>query len=272
MNDKIKFNYDKIKKKVLKKPYLYGMVLLLIVIIFPLFMCMLYFIGDNCFVLINTSLTVGDTLSFYGSILAFFGTIVLGFIAVWQNNKANDNNDRITRIEEERYKLEFQPFVIINNWKLTIDNVIDIALMPKTLKQLNIQIGETKSPSKRCTSIKMQFVNTSNSYTMVSYSGAKIYDNEKYILDWSNCISSSNDSKLYLDTCEMGEMSFYSDWDKMKELEGKVIKLELILENRYGESYKESVDIWTIRLSEKGLNHSEGYIYLHPQNYLIEKL
>lgn len=144
--------------------------------------------------------------------------------------------------------------------------------MPKTLKQLNIQIGETISPSGKCTSIKMQFVNTSNSYTMVSYSGAKIYDNEKHILDWANCISGSIDSKIYLDTGKIGEMSFYSDWDVMKELEGKVIKLELILENRYGESYKESVDIWTISLSEKGLNHTEGYIYLHPQNYLIEKL
>lgn len=77
LNDKIRVNYDKIKKKVLKKPYLYGMVLLVVVIFFPLFMYVLYFIGDNCFVLINTSLKVGDALSFYGSILAFLVLLYL---------------------------------------------------------------------------------------------------------------------------------------------------------------------------------------------------
>jgi len=60
-----------------------------------LFTWLAYFIGDCGFVLIHISLTVGDVLGFYGSILAFLLTIALGALALWRNGKANKTNEKL---------------------------------------------------------------------------------------------------------------------------------------------------------------------------------
>lgn len=81
IEDKAKRLFSKIKAK----PYLWGFWSAAILLLIPILVWLLYYIGDNYFVLIRTSLTVGDALGFYASLLAFAGTIVLGAIAVWQN-------------------------------------------------------------------------------------------------------------------------------------------------------------------------------------------
>lgn len=45
----------------------------------------------------------GDLLNFYGSLLSFIGTIVLGVVASHQSWKANRLSERLLKIEEERY-------------------------------------------------------------------------------------------------------------------------------------------------------------------------
>lgn len=54
----------------------------------------LYFIGDNYIVLVNTSLGVGDALGFFGNILTFIGTLVLGLIVLVQNRVFKNENDK----------------------------------------------------------------------------------------------------------------------------------------------------------------------------------
>ena len=50
-----------------------------------------------------------DMLSYYGSALSFFGTIILGIIAVWQNNHANEINDRVSKMEMQSKRGYFIP-------------------------------------------------------------------------------------------------------------------------------------------------------------------
>lgn len=45
----------------------------------------------------------GDLLNFYGALLSFIGTIVLGIVASHQSWKANRLSERLLKIEEERY-------------------------------------------------------------------------------------------------------------------------------------------------------------------------
>lgn len=46
----------------------------------------------------------GDSaLLFYGSVLSLIGTLLLSYIAIWQNKQAKDINDRMLKIEEEKY-------------------------------------------------------------------------------------------------------------------------------------------------------------------------
>ena len=84
-------------------PTFYKVIKIVVVglIVYPVIIWSAYFLADNGFVLIRTSLGVGDAFGFYGSILAFIGTVLLGALALWQNNKLNKiNNDLV----QQQYK------------------------------------------------------------------------------------------------------------------------------------------------------------------------
>ena len=52
--------------------------------------------------------SAGEVLSYIGGFEALLGTIILGVVAIKQNNKANDINDRLLKMEEEsrRFRIE----------------------------------------------------------------------------------------------------------------------------------------------------------------------
>lgn len=50
----------------------------------------------------NTVFTASDLLGFYGSILSFLGTVVLGIVAVWQNKKATRINAKLLSLDSKR--------------------------------------------------------------------------------------------------------------------------------------------------------------------------
>lgn len=93
MNDRIKKHIDILWKKIKLKPYKWAAWIAIIFLIIPLIIFACYWIGDNYFVLIKTSLSVGDALGFYGSLLAFLGTVTLGAITIIQNNRATKQNN-----------------------------------------------------------------------------------------------------------------------------------------------------------------------------------
>ena len=44
-----------------------------------------------------------DALSFYGSFLSFIGTVILGLVAIWQNNKAHKLNEQLQKLEQAQF-------------------------------------------------------------------------------------------------------------------------------------------------------------------------
>lgn len=94
MNCKEKCKLEKIASLKKEYPMFWKLIKLAFItlLLIPVIIWFLYFIGDSGYILIHTSLTVGDALSVYCSLLAFLGTIFLGAIAAWQNNKANQIN------------------------------------------------------------------------------------------------------------------------------------------------------------------------------------
>ena len=208
-----------------------------------------------------------DVLNFYGSLLSFAGTVVLGALALWQNNKANDMNERLMKIENERFKLELQPYVLVTNWRLESKDIIDLILSPQ---KLYIQIQNSQIEELECACLSLNLANTSNSVTIVNYIDANVYHNEKFIESWSNSTANQQNSKIYIPCGEIGEISFYCSKEKMFSFLGKKISINLILENRYGERYKEIFDIVIAQLSKNSDN--SWYLYISPQNYKIEKL
>ncbi len=109
-NDRIKGLCTKVAKKCKKKPYLMGLIFAVVVLVFiPAIIWLCYFLGDNGVCLIQTSLTVGDALGFYGTVLSFIGTTALGVIAVWQNKRLQ-HLEEVSQIKESSCSIYIRKF------------------------------------------------------------------------------------------------------------------------------------------------------------------
>ena len=91
---------------------------------------MTYYIGDNYFIGINTSLGVGDALVFYGSLLAFLGTVSLGALALWQNNKLNILSKNMQKLEQAKLLsfVQLEKCEIVSDKKLTMEFYNDLTI------------------------------------------------------------------------------------------------------------------------------------------------
>lgn len=237
-------------------------------LVIPIVIWFVYLVG-HFWPLIPTDISAGELLSFWGTVLSFIGTICLGALALWQNIKANSISKRLSLIERERFKLDLQPFVLLTDWKIQEEEWRDVTIYPKKLYFSigSIEDGVTEYP---CLSLKL--TNTSNTYTMVSYSGAEVYkiDANKTLVDkWGVGSSNQKDTKLYLESGHTDEIVFYCSKEKMKSFQSNRVRIEFILSNRFDEKYKETFDIIVLSLGD---NYNEGwYVSLNPQNYRIEK-
>lgn len=77
-------------------------VLLVIIVFFPLVVIHVIFkIRVNCY-WIKSEWSAGEVLSYFGEVLSFIGTMVLGYVAIKQTEKSNSLSDKLVQIEEER--------------------------------------------------------------------------------------------------------------------------------------------------------------------------
>lgn len=120
------FSMLKANKEKRKKPYKTLVISNLILLVtIPFLINELYLWGISSGTSYFTLWGAEDVLAFYGSFLAFAGTVVLGIVAVWQNNKANETNKNMadlakqanalsTKLNDRNIKASVRPFIIIN--------------------------------------------------------------------------------------------------------------------------------------------------------------
>lgn len=103
--------FDWIKRNRLR--VLIGVVLFsIIIILIPIIINVMYLSNEGYLTVWDGS----DVLMFYGSVLSFTGTILLGGLALWQNERLNGINKKLT---EQQYKpiLTSTPLIDINDPK-----------------------------------------------------------------------------------------------------------------------------------------------------------
>lgn len=140
MNEKIRIICENILKNAKKEPYKYGFWCIIVLFLIPGLIWILYFVGDNIGIVINTSLTVGDALGFYAALLSFIGTVVLAGAALWQNQAF-----RLESRRKEEYAIRPYLFSEIE------DRHIDI-LADNQIEFLQITIESDGTPSFICAS------------------------------------------------------------------------------------------------------------------------
>lgn len=127
----------------------------ILLFLIPIMIWILYFFGDKGYVLIYTSLKVGDALGFYGSLLAFIGTLFLGILALWQNKKANEINMHLLDITKESIELEkqkYMSFILVEDVKLNVvDDIIRLTIKYKNSGEVPIyRIRLIQNPQDIC--------------------------------------------------------------------------------------------------------------------------
>lgn len=125
-------------KELLKKPWLY-IILFLASLVIPFVINWAYKCGlnsENSFV---TMWGADDMLSFYGSYLSAIGTIVLGIVAIHQNNKASEQVERSNELASQMQRLEQAKFV----------SMVDLALCRHDMRRQSIdEVRQEKMSSK----------------------------------------------------------------------------------------------------------------------------
>lgn len=117
MNEKEKKLVSNLKKLKADYPTLekYLNYIIAIVLMIPILIWLVYLIGHHK-TIIPTDITAGELLSFYGTLLSFLGIFCLSALALWQNEKANQMNERLIKLQLE----EYTPYLKIFSFAETI--------------------------------------------------------------------------------------------------------------------------------------------------------
>lgn len=111
----------------------------------------------------TTKWDAADTLSFYGSYLAFIGTVILGIVAIYQSKKEHQLNEKLQKLQQAQYismvsisKLE------INKRSVDAPNYLNMNMGDFDIIDLTAEQSETT----HCYHLDVEFENSS-SYPIV---------------------------------------------------------------------------------------------------------
>lgn len=122
------------KKRWYKKWWVYLLIIFVlgVLISIPFYINYVYLekANDN-----NITFTASDILSFYGSLLSFLGTVVLGVVALIQNEKIREFSIKTFEMEHRYMK---RPSLILDQVELEVDNCY--AVTYENYKSLRFQV------------------------------------------------------------------------------------------------------------------------------------
>ena len=206
--------------------------------------------------------SAGELLGYIGTLMSFWGTIILGWLALQASDKANELSKRVIELEQDHYRLEMRPFVLVSNWRAY---EIDATELVNDPKRKYIQIGTYKTGT--ALGVAVELTNTTESFITVEYSCGKAQNSD---LSWGKVAVNQENLKMTLPPNEKDEFVFYASLDFMKSQIGQHISIELILENRFSKRYKELFSIIITSLSDNvSRQPGKWHCCLFAQEYSI---
>lgn len=99
-----------------------------------------------------------DTLAFYGSYLSFLGTVVLGIVAIYQNKKSQDLNEKLEKLQQAQF------ISMVSTTKVMIETRSSSTPYYMNLKMPNISVIDLTAngfTTDNCYHIDVEFKNDS---------------------------------------------------------------------------------------------------------------
>lgn len=217
-------------------------ILIILCSLLPLIIVHILFKWNSGIAFLVAEWSAGELLGYIGTLLSFWGTIILGWLALQASNKANELSRRVIELEQDHYRLEMRPFVLVSNWKAY---EVDSRELVNDPKKKFIQIGSHKG--EKVLGLSIELTNTTESVITVQYNCGTARTRD---LCWGNAAVNQENLKMTLSPGEKDEFVFYASSNFMEKQVGQRISIELILENRFSKRYKELFTI-IITSSEK---------------------
>ncbi len=217
-----------------------------------------------------------------GDLISFVGTIVLGIVAIVQTKEANeqaetankqakvanDMSNRLMELEENRYKLETRPFVMLKDWNGSFENYYNIINCHEKLYIQSTKFELKNGATAFCVSLDL--LNTTQAYVSVQVNNLEYVDGNKSVFDGLSYANTVNIS-LRLNPGESGSIVFWGDTQILKDaLSHGKIRFSFILENRFGERYQESFDAVIVIMAPLR-EEDEPFVVFSASNYRIGK-
>ena len=245
-------------------------VLIIAIIFLPMLVIHFLFKIHSNYYWIEAEWKPGEVLGYFGDILSFVGTVVLGYIAIMQTEKANQLNGELLKIEKNRIKpcLEILP---LQSYKIYFADDMD-----KKVEKIDVSdtmvmnLLYTADPRTGITTpyalIKLEVLNSGfsdirriqvkKSYTYLSVSDPYQSSNEEIaIMGGNTCLKVDEKKQLYIIIeYEISEDELYCDWDKASG--SKLIphlEFEFELETVTGNLYSEKIicgSSWNINMKD----------------------
>ncbi len=205
-------------------------------------------------------------LSFWGSFLAFFGTVFLGLVSIWQNDNAKQATEKANAISEQMLKYEEKsrnrPFVILSDTSVYEKTVCEIATNPDK-KYIIVEHNET---DLLC--IEFRFTNVTDSILSLEYGGIKSDDGTEFS-HYSMMNQKSPTVRLLPN--KSGEIVICASEDFIFTLISKTLHISLLLKNRFDQKYMETFDFILLHLSSDDKACPKYFENTSDENYKIGK-
>ena len=117
---------------------------------------------------VNTVFSASDLILFYGSFLAFLGTVALGALALWQNKIANKQNEKFAKVQ----MANFLSFVALINSSVKYCEKDDVENNDYE------QVELCKLNTRDYLAVKCSFNNTSNYPITIIKATSKLFVND----------------------------------------------------------------------------------------------
>jgi hypothetical protein len=197
------------------------------------------------------TLSGGDWAAFIGTILAYIGTALLGVLAFWQNEKTNEINERLLKIEEVKVK----PIIDINTIQEAYQ--FDVNAMKFILQENSIihyfiisNLSDVYIQSSKLISIKIESYKYKNSVVKINISDCL------ELQQWNTYILPKEIKRLSID---YSDLCFEKvDIDKP---DSRKYELSLRLTTIHGEKYLQKiVFLHTKMLCHQTHNRPEEFV------------
>ncbi len=188
----------------------------------------------------------GELIMYIAGFEAFVGTVILGIIAVQQNEKANSLNKSMLESEEKHRIFERQPCLMIASWsssEITVPEVFENAT-PVFSFDDSFFDNYFNHEEQELHLLLITFINTSKTYADFSIDRFVLSDYSKEVEEivYSNISTSTEQDRFHVPPAREISLGFVLDKKMFENYDVLHANFGITINNSIGEQYSEIIE------------------------------